>query len=193
VVSDDEGCARRALLRGAGAAALGAGTFVLGGCGSSSDADRSTVQKVGPPVQRADIEILTDLLDLERRTIAAYTAGMPLLPRPEAKTFRQFLYEELQHAGELLALIKGAGGSDPPRKASYDLGHPTDPEEVLSLLHRLESEQIAAYLHAIPRLRPNPVRAAAATILSSDAQHIAILRLTQGMVPAPSPFVTGRE
>ena len=66
-------------------------------------------------------------------------------------------------------------------------------QEVLKLLHSLERDQIGAYLHAIPRLKPGPVRAAAASILASDAQHIAILRLAQGLEPAPSPFVTAAE
>ena len=68
---------------------------------------------------------------------------MPLLRRPEAKMAKQFLYEELQHTGELLSLIKAAGGDDPARAASYDLGHPRDDQEVLALLHTLERAQIA--------------------------------------------------
>jgi hypothetical protein len=195
VVSDDEGCARRALLRGAGAALAGAGTLGLAACGSSQKDKSGTTagDQLPQPVGRKDIEILGRLLDLERRTVAAYTAGMPLLPKPEAKTARQFLFEELQHTGELLSLIKTAGGDDPPRRASYDLGHPRDDKQVLALLHTLERAQIAAYLDAIPRLKPGPVRAAATTILASDAQHIAILRLAQGLEPAPSPFVTAAE
>jgi hypothetical protein len=193
VVNEDEGCARRALLRGVGAGLLGIGTLGLAACGTSQKAGDTAVQTVSQPVERDDIEILGGLLELERRTVAAYTAGMPLLRRPEAKMAKQFLYEELQHTGELLSLIKAAGGDDPPRADSYALGDPRDGDEVLVLLHTLERAQIAAYLHAIPRLKPAPVRAAAATILSSDAQHIAILRLTQGLVPAPSPFVTAAE
>ncbi len=193
MVSEDEGCARRALLRGAGAALVGVGALGLAACGSSEKTGVTAVKKVSQPVERADIEILGGLLDLERRTVAAYTAGMPLLRRPEAKMAKQFLFEELQHTGELLGLINAAGGDDPARAASYDLGHPRDGAEVLALFHTLERAQIAAYLHAIPRLKPGPVRAAAATILASDAQHIAILRLTQGLPPAPSPFVTAAE
>ena len=52
---------------------------------------------------------------------------------------------------------------------------------MLALLHRLERAQIAAYLDAIPQLSPGPVRAAVASILANDAQHLAVLRLTQGL------------
>ncbi len=151
--------------------------------GQARTAAVTVVKKVSQPVEQADLEILGALLDLERRTVAAYTAGMPLLRGSEAKMAKQFLYEELQHTGELLSLIKAAGGDDPARAASYSLGHPRDGQEVLALLHALERAQIAAYLHAIPRLKPAPVRAAAATILASDAQHIAILRLTRASCP----------
>jgi hypothetical protein len=193
VVSDDEGASRRALLSSTGAALVSAGAVVIAGCGSSNNNGKPAVQTAAPPVQRADLRILSGLLDLERRTVAAYTAGLPLLSHAHGKLAKQFLAEELQHTGELLSLIKAAGGSDPPRAGSYDLGHPTNDRQVLALLHGLERAQVAAYLNAIPRLKPGPVRAAAATILNSDAQHIALLRLTQGMVPAPSAFVTGDE
>ena len=106
---------------------------------------------------------------------------------------KQFLNEELQHTGELIALIKAAGGKAPAHTAAYDLGHPTDDAAVLALLHGLERAQISAYLAAITRLSPGPVRAAAATILASDAQHIAVLRSKQGLTPMPSAFVTGQE
>ncbi len=193
MVSEDDGASRRALLSGAGAALVSVGAVALAGCGSANHTAEPAVQSAAPPVQRGDLRILTGLLDLERRTVAAYTAGLPLLSRADAKLAKQFLYEELQHTGELLSLIKAAGGSDPPRDASYDLGHPTDDRQVLALLHELERSQIAAYLDAIPRLKPGPVRAAAATILTSDAQHIAMLRLAQGMVPVPSALVNGSE
>lgn len=194
MVSDDEGSSRRALLSGAGAALVGAGALALSGCGREAKAGQKSVKTAKPLVQHSDVAILAGLLELERHTIAAYTAGIPLLTRPDARTAKQFLNEELQHAGELLSLIKAAGGGRGPlRAASYDLGHPTDDQDVLALLHRLESAQIASYLDAIPRLQPGPVRAATASILANDAQHISILRLAQGMNPVPSAFVSGRE
>lgn len=194
MVSDDGGSSRRGLLTGAGTTLItAAGMVVLAGCGSSAKTGQKAVKQAGQPVQHADLALLNSLLDLERHTVDAYTAGIPLLPRPEAKMAQQFLSEELLHTGELLSLIKAAGGPPPPRAASYDLGNPTDAQQVLELLHGLERAQLNAYLYAIPRLSPAPVRAAAATILANDSQHIAILRQALGMVPAPSPFVTGRE
>jgi hypothetical protein len=146
-----------------------------------------------PTVSRQDIEILTEALELERRTVAAYIAGIPLLPRAPAHAARQFLSEELEHTGELISLIKTSGGHAPPRANSYQLGRPPDAAGVLKLLHTLETMQIATYLQAIPRLSPGPTRAAAATILTVDSQHVTMLRLTQGQAAVPSAFVTGSE
>lgn len=195
MVSDPAGGeqgSRRALLRRAGAGVLAVSAAASAACGSSQPVP-SSVKRAAPPVRSADITLLNRLLDLERQTVAAYVAGIPFLLHPQVKIAQQFLQEELQHTGELLALIKAAGGQSPLRRASYDLGHPSTADQVLALLHGLERAQIAAYLEAIPRLSPGAVRAAAASILTNDAQHIAILRLTQRQVPAPSPFVTGRE
>ncbi len=189
---DGAGIGRRALLQRAGRAVPGLAAVALAGCGAQAKPVLA-VKRAAPPVRSGDVAILNRLLDLERRTVAAYTAGIPLLGRPEARTARQFLDEELQHTGELLSLIKAAGGAAVGRRASYDLGHPSTPADVLSLLHELERTQIVAYLDAIPQLAPGPVRAATASILTSDAQHIAILRLAQGETAAPSAFVTGRE
>lgn len=181
---------RRALLARAGA--LTVSVLAAAGCGSSQ-AEQSSVKRAAPPVRQTDIDLLVALLELERHTVAAYTAGIPFLSRPQAKMAKQFLDEELEHTGELLSLIKAAGGPIVPRAASYELGHPTNAAQVLTLLHGLERDQLAAYLAAIPRLSPGPVRAAASSILSSDAQHLAIIRLNQGQTPAPSAFVSGAQ
>jgi hypothetical protein len=184
---------RRGLLTGAGAGLAGAGALLLGGCGGAASAGQTTTTELSPAVRRQDIEILTRALELERRTVAAYIAGIPRLPRAQAQAARQFLSEELEHTGELISLIKTSGGKASPRANSYQLGQPADAAGVIKLLHTLETMQIATYLQSIPRLAPGPTRAAVATILTVDSQHVAMLRLTQGETPVPSAFVTGSE
>jgi hypothetical protein len=187
------GARRREVLGGAGATLAAGAAVLLAGCGQKGAIPRQAVKKAPLSVQHKDVALLNAALALERRTVAAYTAGIPLLSRRQAKGARQFLNEELQHTGELLALIKAAGGVANPRAASYDIGHPRGASGVLAVWHELERLQIAAYVKAIPKLSPGPVRAAVATILANDAQHIAILRLEQGLDPLPSAFVTGNE
>ncbi|MGB9184064.1 MAG: ferritin-like domain-containing protein [Solirubrobacteraceae bacterium] len=191
-MSEDDGPSRRALL-GAATTALGSGAAVLAGCGGGGRTAAKAVHKAKPTVQHADIALLKALLDLERRTVAAYIAGLPLLSLPDARIAKQFLNEELQHTGELISLIKAAGGKTAPHLGAYDLGRPGDGPAVLALLHGLERAQISAYLETIPKLSPSPVRAAAATILASDAQHVAVLRAVQGLDPMPSAFLTGQQ
>lgn len=180
------GVGRRALLQ---RALAGTGTVAaLAGCGS-----HHLPHHLSPPVRSGDVEILSAALTLERRTIAAYVASIPLLPKGQADDAKTFLNEELQHAGELITLIKSAGGRAPDRADSYAIGHPRGPAAVLALLHSFERLQIASYLRWIPRLAPGPYRAAVATILSSDAQHVAVLRAAQGMPALAAAFVTGDE
>jgi hypothetical protein len=180
---------RRALLRTSGAG-LGA-ALVLGACGKNSH--QPDVHKLPPELRRADVELLNRALDLENKAIAAYTAGIPLLDGRAHAAAKNFLSQELSHAGELSGLIKQAGGKANPPKPSYDLGQPNNRTDVLRLLHELERAEIAGYLAALPYVSPGPVRAALAAILANDAQHVTVLRLRLGVDPLPGAFVTGSE
>ena len=189
MVSTDGASSRRALLSGAGAAlALG-----VSACGAKSMPGHDAAKKLSPSVAQSDIAILAQALELERRTVAAYIAGIPLLAHDQAKAAEQFLSEELEHTGELISLITSAGGKAGPRANSYDIGNPQDQDGVMTLLHSLERLQIVSYLGWIPKLSPGPIRAAVATILTVDSQHLALWRLAQGQDPVPSAFVSGRE
>ncbi|HEY5429838.1 MAG TPA: ferritin-like domain-containing protein [Solirubrobacteraceae bacterium] len=184
------GASRRAVLTGAGTALAGA--IALGGCGRAATA-RKAVKRLPKALMESDVRILSAALALERRAVAAYVAGIPLLPHPQAKAARQFLNEELEHTGELISLITAAGAKPPPRADSYPLGHPSDGAGVLALLHSLETLQVSNYLQSIPHLSPGPVRAAVASILTVDAQHLTMVRFIQGQTPVPSAFVSGAE
>jgi hypothetical protein len=188
----DEGLgSRRKLLLAAGATIAGGGTTALAACSGSAPL-REKVRN-GAKVSRGDVEILNRLIDLEYYAIAAYTAGIPLLRQPAARAAKQFLGQELAHASALSDLVKRARGKPSKPKAGYDLGHPRGATDVLVLLHRLESEQLAAYLDMIPGLSPGRVRSATAAIFANDAQHVAVLRAQLGRAPVPAAFVTGGE
>ncbi len=186
--SEEPSRSRRTLLS---AAAAGCGALLLGGCGKAN-AVHVRVKRAGP-VPLADVGLLNALLDLEHLAIWAYAAGIPLLSKNQAPAAKVFLAQELSHANELAGLVREAHAkpSEPP--PSYDLGHPRTGDDVLRLLHRIESEQLAAYLSAIPQLQRGPVRAAALALFANDAQHVAILRLQLGLQPVPAALVTGRE
>jgi len=185
----DRATSRRALLQAGGAAAA---AIALGGCGGA-DSTKGPLRRLAAPARRADVEILNRALDLEYRTVAAYTAGIPLLSGSAAHAAEQFLGQELSHAGELYGLVKEAHGKPHDQQQSYPIDHPRNAGEVLALLHELERAQIAAYLGWIPELTPGPVRAAIASILANDAQHLAIIRGVSGEQPLAGPLVGGGQ
>lgn len=137
--------------------------------------------------------IINGLLDQCERTIAAYTATIPLFGGHLHAAMKQFLDQDLDHAGELYRLIKQAGGDANKPQPSYNLGQPKGRKDLIELLHRLETEMVAGYVAAVPQLSPGSVRAAIASILASDAQHVTVLRLALGLDPLPSAFVTGTQ
>jgi rubrerythrin len=188
-----DGRSRRGLIGGAAAAA---GTLVLAGCGGSSGSARtdSTADQTGTSTtddtSPRDVELLATALELERRTIDAYVACIPLLSKTNAQAAVIWLSAEIQHTGELIALIKQAGGKPAPRANSYELGRmPSNQAQALALLASFEQLQISYYLRTISQLQLATARAAVSTILASDAQHIALLRLVQGKPAVPSAFV----
>ena len=71
-----------------------------------------------------DVGILMTALALERRTVAAYIAAIPLLPHAQVKGAKQFLSEELEHTGELISADQGGRWQGAPRGDSYDIGAP---------------------------------------------------------------------
>lgn len=183
---------RRAILSRSGAGVAAGAAAVLAGCASKSHLPN--VHKIPPQARSADVEILNGLLVLEYKAIAAYTAGIPLLEGRHVQTAaRQFLSQEISHSGEVYALVRQAKGIAPHPKASYPFGRPRGHKDVLTLLHTLEQEQIAAYLDAIPNVSPGPVRAALSSILANDAQHLVVVRRALHLEPIPAAFVTGGE
>jgi hypothetical protein len=173
------------------AGAAGVAALLVGGCGGSSQPLLVQLER-SPPLQRTDVQVLGHLLDVENLGIAAYAAGAPLLEPGLAQSAELFLNDELAHAGQLIGLIKEAGG-EPNEPTTYDLGHPRTNEEVLALLREVERLQIASYLDALPRLTLGKLRQQAVSIMANDAQHLAAVRAGLGQAPVPSAFVTGRE
>jgi hypothetical protein len=172
------------------AGVAGGAALLVGGCGGDS---LKTQLKHDPPVAQTDVELLNHLVDLEYLAIAAYTAGLPLLPPDPYHAAKQFLAQELGHAQGLSILVREAGGKENKPRDTYDLGNPRTAADVLRLLHTVESLQMAAYLAAIPRLGPAKVRTLTTQYFANDAQHISIVRSLQGQAPLPAPFLTGRE
>jgi hypothetical protein len=177
---------RRQLLRVS--AAAGAAT-ALGGCGGSAHHQR----RLRDAVSDHDVALLNHSLGLERLAIAAYEAAIPLLGGHEKLLATEFLKQELLHAGRLIALINALGGPATNRPQTYPLGRPRTPRQLVKLLHQVEQVQVEAYVEAIPELSEGHLRAAVASILAADAQHVAIIRDALGEAPVPAAFPSGAE
>jgi hypothetical protein len=180
-----------------GGAAAAVGAAVVTGCGGSRGSARtdSTTSETGTSANEnaspRDVELLVAALELERRTVEAYVACVPLMSKSNAKAATGWLSAEIQHTGELIGLIGQAGGKAKPRANSYEIGPmPGGQAQALALLARLEELQISHYLGIIPQLQLATARASVASILCSDAQHIALLRFMQGKPAVPSAFLT---
>ena len=184
---------RRAFLHTAGAGGLAASTgLFVAACGGSSPLSKSreAAESETLVIRASDVEVLNTVLDLEHMAIAAYTAGIPLLSGRARAAAVRFLGQELSHATKLAGAVRGAGGKPSPPQASYDLGNPRGPAQVLALLDQLEGSLVDVYLDSIPKLSPGWLRADVASILANEGQHIAMLRAARGLPPAPSAFLT---
>ena len=187
---------RRWLLRGAGATAGGAAALLIAACSGSHKVTAqtgTTATATTPEFHSRDIDLLNHLLELEHMTVAAYTAGIPLLPPSARMAGQRFLTQELSHAGELSGLVRQAGGVAIKSREGYNLGHTRNGDDVLKLLHELERSQVAGYLQAIPKISLASTRAALAAVMANDAQHISVLRSQLGRQPVPTALVTGHE
>jgi bacterioferritin (cytochrome b1) len=160
---------------------------LAGGCGGAGPV------KAIRQGRAADADLLNGVLAIEQRAIAAYTAAAPLLGGFGQKMAGQFLSQELLHAGILRKLVHDAGGRPHNPLGHYDFGHPRGRRHLLALLHDLEREQIAAYLHAIPRMSTPFLRQTLASVLANDAQHVTVLRAQQGITALPGPLLTASE
>ncbi len=192
---NDEHRSRRALLRTAGGAAAAGSAIALAACGSDAKGPHKKKKRTpSDPMQAAtDIALLNGALDVEHTAIAAYVAGIPLLTGHNHDSAKQFLTQDYGHAAELSLMIHQAGGTPHDPSPSYALGHPRSEGDVLALLQRIESLQIATYLRVLPRLHPGVFRSIIGAILANEAQHVSVLRAARGMPAIPAALVTGTE
>lgn len=180
---------RRQLLGASGAAGAG---LALAGCGHTFQA-ATHVSKLPPELKAADAAIFNRLIDAEYVVAAAYIAGIPLLSDHNLRAAKHFLVQEVAHVQQLSNLVGVAHGVPHGPRASYDLGHPRSQTQVMELIHRAEQGTVRAYLEAIPKLTPGAARAAAASILANEAQHVSVVRRNLGLDPVPSAVLTAAE
>jgi rubrerythrin len=173
---------RRRFLCGSGVAVGAGSAAVLAACGEG-----------GKKEPAADVDILNSAIDLEHMSIAAYTAGAPLLMGELLTLARQFLGHEKEHANELSQIVLDAGGRPNKPKPRYDFDKFSSQQDVLRLLAMIENVAIAAYIDALPKLSSGDLRATAASIVTDEAEHLSVALGSLGQPQVPSAFVVGKS
>jgi bacterioferritin (cytochrome b1) len=139
-----------------------------------------------------DIQILNSALAAEREAIAAYQVGAEsgLLKKPVLKTAVQFQGHHKAHADVLGGTIKKLGGapSEPSVKYNFPVDKLKSQKDVLEFAAKLERGAVTAYASAIPKFESHDLSQAAASILSDEAMHWAVLRQVLGLDPVPGAF-----
>jgi rubrerythrin len=149
----------------------------------------SSAERPGTDVN--DVVVLNSALDLEHQAVAAYTAALDVLTGENLRAARQFRDHERQHVVRLSAAIKEIGGKPSAARAKYTFPRLNSQEDVLRFATKLENTAISAYIDAVPRLNDPDLRAAGASIMANEAEHLAALNSALGLRTAPTAFVTG--
>lgn len=172
---------RRRFFSASGVAVGGGSAAFLAACGGGGKKEPS-----------ADVDILNSAINLENMAIAAYTAGAPMLTGEIRTLARQFLGQEKEHADALSQTVLQAGGRPDKPKSNYDFAKFGTQQEVLRLVAVMEKVAIAAYIDALPKLSSGDLRATAASIVTDEAEHLAVLVGIMGEPQVPSAFVVGK-
>jgi rubrerythrin len=193
---------RRRFLQTAGVGFAGGAAMLVAGCGDDKTnkaqgavgGEQGPVSKPEPAGSDvADLTVLNSALDLEHRAVAAYTAALGALRGENLRTARLFRDQERAHVAALSTAIKGMGGRPNPADRNYRLPRFAGEDEVLRFAIGLENTAIAAYIDAVPRLNAAGLRAEVASILATEAEHLAVLNGALSERSAPTAFVTGQE
>ena len=188
---------RRGFLRLAGLGAAGGSVVFLTTCGGDDERKPGGTGGAKAGAARADLKILNSALDLENASIAAYSAGLKLLKRPALAAAELFLGHEREHARRLTTLIGDMGGTPntPRTPEEYRRAFPAlgDQGDALRFAVDLENMAVRAYVESLPRLSEPALRQTAGTIVTNEAEHMAVLRGLLGERQAPDAFVTGKS
>jgi rubrerythrin len=175
---------RREALGGAAAA------LVLASCGGGDDPPPG-----GGPQPGSGAALLGSLLALEHAAVAAYAACEDVLHGDALRNAHAIAEQERRHVTRLQGLIRDLGGDPPSGRSAEEYARTfprlRDGRDALRFAEDLEERQVRAYLEALAELPDVGLRSAAGEIAADEGEHLAVLRVLQGLPAADGPFVTG--
>jgi len=134
-----------------------------------------------------DVAILNFALTLEYLEADFYKKAQGLNLSGDAKKYaKEFGDVEQQHVDALTAAIKNAGAT-PVAKPKFTFPI-TDQKSFLKLAQVLEDTGVGAYNGAGPAIQDKAILAAAGSIVQVEARHAGLIRLLNGVLPAPNAF-----
>jgi rubrerythrin len=185
---------RRAFIRLTGATFLGGSAAAIAACGGGKKQTETTISTTQ---MQGDGAVLNAALELEYTTIAAYEIGLGLLKGRALASAREFLAHEREHAAALTRAISRLDTEPvkPRPRSAYAAGFPRIKSAggFLNFALDIESTAVAAYLDSLAALNTNPLRAEMSSIMTNEAEHLAVISGLLLRPQVPSAFVTGES
>ena len=183
---------RRAFI---GATLLGGSAAVVAACGAGGK--KQTETTVSTTQAQGDAAVLNATLELEHTAIAAYEIGLGLLKGKAREEGQTFLEHEREHAAALARAISDLGTVPfkPRPRSDYASGFPPlhTASQFLEFALDVENTAVAAYLDSLSALNTDPLRGEVASIMTAEAEHMAVILGLLGRPQVPSAFVTGES
>jgi hypothetical protein len=175
---------RRALLLGAIAVLLGAALAACGGGGDSTSSGE----------KESDARVLNEILGRQLAAVAAYGQALPHLRGADLAAAQQFRAQEQEHVDAVTKTLRGIGGEADPPAETIEADDLNTRADNLEFLYEMESATLDAELSAVGKLSIDWPRPLIASMATSQAQHLVLLRQALGAKPSemsPSAFETG--
>ena len=177
---------RRALLLGAAAVLLGA---TLPACGGGGDSTSSGEKE-------HDVRILNEILGRQLAAVTAYGQALPRLHGADLTAAQQFRAQEQEHVDAVTKTLRGIGGEADPPAETIEADDLKTRADSLEFLYEMESATLDAELSVVGKLSVDWPRPLIASMATSQAQHLVLLRQALGAKPSevvPSAFETGER
>lgn len=177
---------------GAGIAVAAAGAGALGVVGAG--AARAATAASGP---LADADLASARLAASAELLAVDFYGKAIdagvVKGDALKALRRILFNEQEHLAAVSGVLTGAGQA-PPSADDFEISYPdgtfASQASVAKLAVTLETAFLGIHLGAVAAYAPADLRAASASIATSEAEHLAFLRGLAGGRPVGISFPT---